>query len=473
MILSRTTENNPKYPMKKSFVLAVFYLIGAFSLAQNTKPNILIIITDQQNAKMMSSAGNKWLETPNIDKLAAKGMRFERAYVTNPVCSPSRFSLFTGQFPTAINMRHNGSKIDVAALQKILPYAMGFTFANAGYETFYGGKLHLPGAKNEISAYGFETLVSKDERDELAEKSVDFLLSRDSEKPFLVALNFINPHDICFEAIRHFPPQNRPPAKVPAPLLEVTTIPDSISESDFYLKYCPPLPPNFEPTENEPKAIYDLKDLHSFTIDARENWTENDWRMHRYAYHRLTERVDVQIGTVLDALASSQYAENTIVIFTSDHGEMSGAHRLEHKTVFYEESSNIPLIVWFNGMFNSHSVDRENIISNGLDIYPTLCELAGVTPPANLQGISFAPLLNGEDKHYKPRKYLFMENELGFMIRDGHIKYSLYDNGDEMLIDLEKDPGEMFNVTDDPHYKAGKSKLKSLLLDYIERTNRW
>jgi choline-sulfatase len=459
--------------MKKNVLFAVFCFLYAASLAQNTKPNILIIVTDQQNAKMMGSAGNKWLETPNIDKLAAKGMRFEKAYVTNPVCSPSRFSLFTGQFPTAIDMRHNGSKLDIAALHKILPDAMGFTFSRAGYETFYGGKVHLPGAKNEITAYGFETLISKDERDDLANKSADFLLNRDSEKPFLVALNFINPHDICFEAIRHFPPQNRPPARIPAPLLEATTIPDSISEHDFYLKYCPPLPPNFEPTENEPKAIYDLKKLHSFTIDARENWTENDWRMHRYAYHRLTEKVDVQIGTVLDALASSQYADNTIVIFTSDHGEMSGAHRLEHKTVFYEESSNIPLIVWFNGMINGHTIDQENIVSNGLDIYPTLCELAGVTPPENLPGVSFAPLLNGQLNKYKPRKYLFMENELGFMIRDGHLKYSLYDNGDELLIDLEKDPGEMININEHPDYRPEKRRLKSLLVGYIAETNRW
>jgi len=454
--------------MKKGIALLVVCFISTVLLAQNTKPNILIIITDQQNAKMMGSAGNEWLETPNIDRLAAKGMRFENAYVTNPVCSPSRFSIFTGQFPTAIAMRHNGSKIDVATLEKILPEAMGFTFAKAGYDTFYGGKLHLPGAKNEISTYGFETLVSKDERDDLAKESAAFLLNRDSKKPFLVALNFINPHDICYEAIRHFPPKNRPPAEVPIPLLEVTTIPDSISEKDFFLKYVPPLPANFEPTFPEPKAIYDLKKLHSFTIDARENWKERDWRMHRYAYHRLTERVDVQIGTVLDALESSEFADNTIVVFTSDHGEMSGTHRLEHKTVFYEESSNIPLVVWYSDMVNSNSVDRENIISNGLDIFPTLCELAGIPTPEKLPGISFASLLNGQKKRYRPREYLFMENELGFMIREGNLKYTLYDNGDEMLVDLGNDPGEMINVHADPMYKAKKVRLKSLLEEYIE-----
>ncbi|GEO21450.1 sulfatase family protein [Cyclobacterium qasimii] len=457
--------------MKKSIVLLLVCLINTVLLAQSKKPNILIIITDQQNAKMMSSAGNEWLETPNMDKLAMKGMRFEKAYVTNPVCSPSRFSIFTGQYPTAIDMRHNGSKLDIPTLQEIIPNAMGHTFTNAGYETFYGGKSHLPGAKNDVSIYGFETFISKDERDDLAKESAALLLDRNSDKPFLVALNFINPHDICYEAIRHFPPNNRPPADVPVPLLEAIAIPDSISENDFMAKYVPPLPANFEPTVPEPSAIYDLKELHSFTIDARENWTERDWRMHRYAYHRLTEKVDVQIGTVLDALESSPFADNTIVVFTSDHGEMSASHRLEHKTVFYEESSNIPLVVWYKDMANGHSVDTENIVSNGLDLFPTLCELAGISSPENMQGVSFATLLNGQEKKYSPREYLFMENELGFMIRGDNLKYTLYDNGDEMLIDLGEDPGEMINLVEVPSYFDKKEKLKKLLEAHIEQAN--
>jgi choline-sulfatase len=457
--------------MKKSIVWLMLCLTTTVLQAQSEKPNILIIITDQQNAKMMSSAGNEWLETPNMDKLAMKGMRFEKAYVTNPVCSPSRFSLFTGQYPTAIDMRHNASKLDIPALQKIIPNAMGHAFANAGYETFYGGKSHLPGGRNDVSTYGFETFISKDERVDLAKESAALLLERNSDKPFLMALNFINPHDICYEAIRHFPPNNRPPAEVPIPLLEAIAIPDSISEKDFMAKYVPPLPANFEPTSPEPSAIYDLKALHSFTIDARENWTEKDWRMHRYAYHRLTERVDVQIGMVLDALESSPFANNTIVVFTSDHGEMSASHRLEHKTVFYEESSNIPLVVWYKGMANSHSVDKENIISNGLDLFPTLCELAGVARTENLPGVSFAALLNGQKNKYSPREYLFMENELGFMIRGDNLKYTLYDNGDEMLIDLAKDPGEMINLAEVLVYLDRKEKLKRQLKAHIEKAS--
>lgn len=441
--------------------------IPATVFSQNQKPNILLIITDQQNAHMMSCAGNSWLKTPNLDQLAEQGMRFEKAYVTNPVCSPSRFSLFTGLYPSTINMRHNASKIDTEKVEEIIPESMGYTFKGAGYETYYGGKVHLPLAGKTAEKYGFDHIISLDERDDLAEKTEAFLLNSTPESPFLAVLNLINPHDICYAAIKDFPPQNRPPANVPEPLYEAIKIPDSLTEEQFFARYCPPLPDNFEPTKNEPEAIRDLKQLHSFTIDARDHWTERDWRLHRWAYHRLTERVDKQIGKVLDALQRSEVRDNTIIVFTSDHGEMSASHRLEHKTVFYEESSNVPLIVWFEGMGNAGKVDDQHLISNGLDLYPTLCDLAGIKIPEALPGISFAPLLQGNAKAYHPRKYLILENELGFMARDTRFKYALYDNGEEMLIDTRNDPGEMFNIAGDPNDEKEQKTLKAYVLKHV------
>ncbi|WPP51983.1 sulfatase family protein [Catalinimonas niigatensis] len=461
--------------MKKTVKIGIQILIALYLpvmvWAQNSPPNVLIIMTDQQNADMMSCAGNKWLKTPNIDKLAAKGMRFEKAYVTNPVCSPSRFSILTGRYPTAINMRHNASKLDQDNLLEIIPESVGFAFKEAGYETFYGGKVHLPSGGKDAKTYGFDKLISLDERDDLAEKSKEFLLNRDTISPFFAFVNFINPHDICYEAIRHFPPENRAPAEIPIPLLEAVEIPDSLTEKEFFASYCPPLPDNFEPTHNEPAAIMQLKELHSFTIDARKYWKEKDWRLHRWAYHRLTERVDEQIGKVLDALENSAIRDNTIVVFTSDHGEMSASHRLEHKTVFYEESSNIPLIVWYEGMDNKGETDDQHLISNGLDLYPTLCELAGIKVPEDLPGISFVPLLQNDNKAYQARQYLFMENEIGFMARDARFKYALYDNGDEMLIDLQNDPGEMFNVAGQVKHREAQKTLKDHLLKHIAKSN--
>ena len=444
--------------------------VSATAFAQQQKPNVLVIITDQQNAHMMSCAGNTWLKTPNIDKLAQRGMRFEKAYVTNPVCSPSRFSLFTGLYPSVINMRHNGSDIDTDKVAEIIPGAMGHTFKKAGYETYYGGKVHLPLAGKTAEEYGFDHLISLDERDDLVEKSAAFLLNRTSASPFLCVVSFINPHDICFEAIRQYQPESKSAQATPEPLIEAIQIPDSLTEEVFFAKYCPPLPDNFEPTQNEPDAIQELEALHPFTIYAREHWTERDWRLHRWAYHRLTERVDEQIGEVLDALQRSDVLDNTIVIFTSDHGEMSASHRLEHKTVFYEESSRVPFVVWFEGMHAGGEVDDQHLISTGLDLYPTLCDLTGIMIPNELPGVSFAPLLRGEPAVYDSRKYLFIENELGFMVRDERFKYAMYDNGDEMLIDTKKDPGEMKNIAGHSRYKEERNNLKKCLLDHLEKS---
>ena len=123
-------------------------------------PNILLIVTDQQHAGMMSCAGNRWLKTPAMDSLASLGTRFERAYSTNPVCVPSRFSLLTGHYPSVIGMRHNGSETSNA--EAFLNRAMGTVFRRAGYRTMYGGKVHLPGAMRNIKECGFETVISRE-----------------------------------------------------------------------------------------------------------------------------------------------------------------------------------------------------------------------------------------------------------------------------------------------------------------------
>lgn len=449
-------------------IVGIFFVVLFFSdfvFGQPGKPNILFIMTDQQHAGMMSCAGNNWLDTPNLDRLAAKSVRFTKAYVTNPVCSPSRFSLLTGLYPSTIGMRFNGSTIDRVKAKEIMGGSMSFAFRNAGYKTLYGGKVHLPAG--DALAYGFDQVLSADERDELAQRSAEFLLQRKSDAPFFYFVSFINPHDICYEAIRQHQPESKAAKATPRQLKDAIAIPDSLSEDKFFARYCPSLPANFEPTRDEPKAIEGLRAYHPFTLYARENWTEREWRLHRWAYHRLTEDVDKQIGIVLDALERSAFKNNTIVIFTSDHGEMNGSHRLEHKTVFYEESSNIPLMVSFKGIKKPGRTIDDHLISNGLDIYPTLCELAGLETPKDLPGISFASLLAGKTKAYTPRKYLIMENEIGFMVRDSRYKYALYDNGDEMLIDLKSDPGEMVNVASHTRYKRQRNILRNVLGQYL------
>jgi choline-sulfatase len=432
----------------------------------NKRPNILFLITDQQSATMLSAAGNPWLKTPAMDSLAASGVRFEKAYCTNPVCLPSRFSFLTGRYPSAVGVRYNESK-PTEAVHSMPGKALGHLFRDAGYETVYGGKVHLPGPLRNITSCGFDVLTS-DERDGLADACVRYLQEK-HDKPFLMVASFINPHDICYMAIRDYDRQVR---RVPPPLDEALKMPTGVSEDDFFGKYCPPLPPNFEIPEGEPEAITWLTKLRPFRQNARENWSKQQWRRHRWAYCRLTERVDAQIGRVLTALRKAGLLDNTLVIMTSDHGDMDSSHRLEHKTVLYEEAVRIPMIVSCQGRAQAGRVDRKHLVNNGLDLIPTLCDYAGIRAPAGLPGLSLRSIVEG---HPRPqwRETLFVESQIGYMITDGRYKYSAYDPDKggrrEFLTDLEADPGEMRNLVQNASSREVVKKLRSAMADWQRR----
>lgn len=423
------------------------------------RPNILFFITDQQSSTMLSCAGNRWLKTPAMDSLAAAGVRFERAYCTNPVCLPSRFSFMTGRYPSAVGVRFNEAE-PTSAVNSMPAKAMGHIFRAAGYETAYGGKVHLPGPMKDIRTCGFE-LLTRNERDELATVCGDFL-RRKHDKPFFLVASFINPHDICFMAIRDYEPKQ----KVPPPLDEAMKLPPGVSETEFFRTHCPPLPPNFEVPQGEPDAITWLIKLRPFRQNARENWSQERWRLHRWAYCRLTESVDAQIGRVLAALRETGLSENTLVVLTSDHGDMDSAHRLEHKTVFYEEASHIPMILSYPRHIPPGRVERDHLVSNGLDLIPTLCDYAGIETPAGLEGRSLRALAEGRSPG-KWRDMLFLESQIGYMVTDGRYKYSAFDPDKgarrEFLADLKTDPGEMRNLVGDPQMQGILKRLRSAL----------
>ena len=424
-----------------------------------TRPNLLVIVTDQQSAGMLSCAGNRWVKTPAMDSIAATGMRFELAYAANPVCLPARFSMQTGLYPSAVGVRHNGTR-PTDRVKEMPARSMGWMFRKAGYETAYGGKVHLPGPMRDVAKLGF-TMISKDQRNGLADACAAFV-SRTHSTPWLLFASFINPHDICYMAIRDHNAASGLGRNTPKPMIEAMTPPAGLSRKEFIAK-CPPLPANFEPTEGESEAITGLLKRRPFRINARTHWDADMWRIHRWAYCRLTERVDAQIGKVLAALRKSGAEDNTVILFTSDHGDMDSAHRMEHKTVFYEEAARVPLIVSHKGR-TAVGVDRTHLVSSGLDMIPTLCDYAGIAPRADLPGLSVRALAEGR----KPKNWrddLIVENEIGVMIHDGRYKYSLHDEGAnrEMLIDLKTDPGEMKNLAADGAHKAVLTDLRKRL----------
>lgn len=468
-----------KNQVKKSILLMGICSMGVLATMQPAncsekavqKPNIIYIFTDQQSANMMSCAGNKWLKTPAMDYIASNGIRFTRAYTTNPVCAPARVSLMTGRFPGDFKdnkgnqVRENAGAVNIPKVSAdVLQTTLPAFLKKAGYNLVYGGKEHLP--KPLIPANLGFTDITNNERDELAQKAANYIKGN-HEKPYFMVVSLINPHDICYMAIRDFATTEQDKNILRNGKIEISTLdkamakPQGVSDVDFYAHYCPTLPANLEPQLDEPKAVFSLIDRRPFRKNARESYTDENWRMHRWAYCRLTEVVDKQIGQILDALHESGQEGNTLVLFASDHGDMNAAHRMEHKTALYEEAINIPFIAMWKGVIQGGRVDSIHLVSSGLDLLPTVCDYAGVKGKSDPRGKSLRPLFEGEK--VKWRKTLGVESEIGRMVvgSDG-CKYIRYDaeGTEERLHDLKADPGEMTHFETNPAYNTKLAQLK-------------
>jgi len=432
--------------------------MGSTSLFSQPKPNVLYIMTDQQSYNMMSCMGNKWLSTPNMDKIAAMGYRFEKNYVANPVCMPSRFSLLTGHYASEVGVKENTSNYNAAKVREIISKdALGNIFKKAGYETLYSGKTHLYGTK-DVSEYGFK-LNNTNPYDGPAIYAEQFLANygkSNQEKPFFLFLSFLNPHDICYKAGA----DKRFPDKLPVANVRETekllALQKSLSNA-VYSKQIPPKTANFAPINDEDPDMVSMDTI-------SRSWDEKQWDLYNWMYNRLTESVDHQIGRVLTALEKSGVEENTIIVFTSDHGDMNGAHGLILKNVMFEECQRVPFIFAGKGIKRNYA-DKTTLVCNGLDFLPTICDLAGINPPKDLSGISLKSFLTGKGQTLQ-RKYIITEDYNGYQINDGRYKYTIYElpAHPEILTDLKINPGETINYSKDKMYAKIKSNLKKELM---------
>ncbi len=417
--------------------------------AQGRKqPNVLIITTDQQRVDAMSAIGNKWVKTPNMDSLVANGVYFVNSYCPYPLCSPSRASLHTSRMPHEIGVDRNNLPVDPQA-----PLS-GQVFREAGYDTGYAGKWHCPTVYPTEGIAGFEALNTTTRQGKLAQvvdeatmnAAIEFL-RRKREKPFLAVVSFINPHDICL------------PAGGDSPILD-----------QVWQRYqppagaeLPPLPANAEKTQGLPEG---------FNRGPRhDDWDENQWRKFGYAYYRMMEDVDRQVGQVLQALRETGQENNTLIIFTSDHGEGLGSHHWTGKMMYYQEEAAVPLIVSWKGVTPAGRIDREHLVS-ALDMLPTICDYAGVRGPAVMRGTSLRPII---EKPQQPgHEYVISEmagtGGRSFMVRTKKYKYMFFPpvNGQkqEMFFDMQADPGEMKNLAAQPALAAEIEHHRKLLADW-------
>ena len=445
--------------MKNVIYLIVWLFISLECVVYaQQKPNILFIMTDQQSFNMMSCMGNKWLKTPNMDKIAEMGYRFEKTYCANPVCMPSRFSLLTGHYASEAGVKENTQAFDRNKVEQIISKdALGIIFSKAGYKTLYSGKTHLYGTK-DLSEYGFQ-LNNTDPYDGpaiYAEKILGEIKKNKQDRPFFLFLSFLNPHDICYKAgmDKRYPDGlSEANVRETARILEIQKglLPEK------YRKQIPPRKSNSIPNNGE------LPDMVSMDIFPR-SWTAEQMDLYNWMYHRLTESVDAQVGRVLSALKKSGLEKNTIIIFTSDHGDMNGSHGLILKNVLFEECQRVPFIFAGEGIKRNFA-DNSTLVCNGLDFIPTICDLAGISIPSGLPGISLKPVLTGQG-NITERKYIITEDYNGFQITDGRYKYTVYElpGKPELLTDIMENPGETKNFANEIEYSLIKATLKKELM---------
>jgi choline-sulfatase len=443
-------------PKTLTVILFACSLLGWFEVSADdqlgSKPNILLIMTDQHAATALSCAGNRDLKTPALDQLATEGVRFNRAYVTQPLCLPCRSSLQTGRYPHEIGTISNGRPI-----RGEFPL-LGNLVNDAGYETAYIGKWHV-GASVEKAGY---TEAVQPKRD--ADKTIlarQFLM-RDRDRPFFLTVSFLNPHNVC-------------------QLARGQELPDGpIGTPPADLDQLPILPDNFEVPPNEPTAIREVQAKSRGKHYPTQDWDELQWRQYLWGYYRLVEKVDNEIAQVIEALDRSGKRDNTVIIFVSDHGEGVAMHHWNQKQILYEQAVRVPFLISWRGKTKPRVTDMLSSIS--LDIPATILSFAGAEMPDSMRGISLKEFTLGGNLS-KERDFVVAETTfasgarslglVGRMIRTRQFKYCVYDVGQqrEQLFDMDADPGETKNLAVDSNYADELVQHRALIANWARQTS--
>jgi arylsulfatase len=367
------------------------------------QPNILMIVTDQEYAHQPMPED---FVLPNRDRIRARGVSFNHHHATTTVCTPSRSVMYTGRHTPHTRMFDNTNFAwidDMKADPDTLP-TIGHMLRELGYHTVYKGKWHLSefpteGTRDAMEPYGFSEYQDfgdvqggpldgalKDPK--IADEAVGWLATRAPEvaaaTPWFMAVNFVNPHDVMF-----FDTDAEEMVQVKG-LFPIFGEPDSPL---YHQKWETPLPASFfDDLEGQPAAVRSYKRLCDLYYGRIPMDRRDMWHNHVNYYLNCILDVDRHIGAVLDALEASGQADDTIVIFTADHGEQGGAHHLRQKgSVAFKESVNVPLVI---ADPRHPRADRTDAVGSHLDLVPTILAYAGLSEDERRERY---PLLNGHD----------------------------------------------------------------------------
>lgn len=430
------------------------------------RPNILLILTDQQHWKSIRALGNTFLYTPAQDRLVNEGATIPQTYCSSPVSKPSRSSLLTARMPTETGVWINTSNQPSRSLLDPAMPSMGTWLREKGsYETIYAGKYHLA----ETCTYdipGFRVISGgSDHRGDLGDMQVSRACEAylrqyaeaGREDPFLMVCSLVQPHDIC-----HWLSINQNRLEQPwYPGLE-------------RIAALPPLPDNFNIPGNEPSRVKSVRDGQQ---PAQGNWDSKQWQYYLWSYFRHVEMVDAEIERVLNALDETGLTSDTLVVLTSDHGEGMGEQQMVRKGFLYDSATRVPLIARLPGII-PEGLKLPSTLASGIDLLPSFCEFAGIeTPPGLNHAKSLKKQLEGNNQVPLREALVIEDNEDGIRGRNAmktgrklrtsrysYIRY--FDDPNEMLFDIQADPGENINL-------AGENSFKGILEEHRYLLREW
>ena len=457
--------------------LAVFLLaVSMFVQAQSppSRLNVLFLIADDLNNDL--GAYGSTVRSPNIDRLAARGVRFDRAYNQYPLCSPSRSSLLTGRRPDATGVLSNPGKNPMSPhFREKLPGAVTLpqAFRTNGWVAARVGKLYHYGVPNNIGTAGLDDYPSWDltinprGRDRESHHKIFSLLpgqfgatlswladeGPDSEQTDGIAAHeavrllerFKRDNQAFFLAVGFY----RPHTPYVAPK----------SYFDLYPMKAIELPRlSDDDRARRPAPAYQS------AFKEQDVMTDDQRRAAIQAYWASITFMDAQVGQVLDALDRLGLADSTIVVFTSDHGYHLADHGLWQKRSLFERSARVPLIIAVPRAKTRGAAARG--LAELVDLYPTLAELAGIKPTGPLDGVSLAPVLDNPSASVKDAAFTQTQN--GYAVRTDRWRYIEWGAGQDgaQLYDMERDSGETTNLAQDARHAATVADLKDRLAAY-------
>lgn len=439
--------------------------------AQSTaKLNVLLVAVDDMNCDL-GCYGHAVVRSPNLDRLAARGLRFERAYCQFPLCSPSRTSLLTGLRPDTtqvFDLRKHFREVlpDVVTLPQM--------FRKAGYFVARVGKIYHYGVPGDIGTNGLDDPDSWDQvvNPRGRDKDEEHMLVNYTPKRGLgSSLSFLAAEGTDEEQTDGIG------ATAAIKLLEANRDRPFFLAVGFYRPHCPYVAPkryfDLYRLEQIPLAAVSAESVRLVPPPALASTTPWPWfgvteaqaRQAKLAYYAAISFVDAQIGRVLDALDRLALADKTVVVFWSDNGYHLGEHGLWKKQSTFEGSARVPLIVAAPGQKAKGQRCLRTV--ELLDIYPTLADLCGLTPPANLAGKSLRPLLDDPQAPWNRPAFtqVWRGRFAGYSVRTERWRYTEWDEGRQgaELYDYENDPVESTNLAADPQYAATVAELKALI----------